>query len=175
MAYTYKDGVDETKPVASSTPANSVAPWTDIKKAYNERLDDIMGTTFKTDDPVVPTKYGPDITIQGSQVIQSIYDAGDSGSSIEIDFDNGNFQKLKLTANCTLSVTNMKAGSNYTLLIQQDATGGRTLTFDSDLIAPSGATLPFNKGANSVSVLGVLPWSDSKGLLIFVGTNYNVA
>ncbi len=62
---------------------------------------------------------------------ETYYDAGNSGSSIAIDLSNGNVQKLTLTANCTLSLASPSAGAmrSLTLLVFQDATGSRTITW----------------------------------------------
>lgn len=57
----------------------------------------------------------------------ALYDAGNSGTSLAIDWENGPVQKVTLTGNATLTFTNATAGGTYTLLLVQDGTGGRTV------------------------------------------------
>jgi hypothetical protein len=58
-------------------------------------------------------------------------DAGNSGAALSINLANGNVQKLTLTANCTLTLTSPATGAmrSVTLLVFQDATGSRTITW----------------------------------------------
>lgn len=62
---------------------------------------------------------------------ETYFDAGNSGAAITLDLENGNVQKLTLTANCTISLTNPAASAmrSLTLLAFQDATGSRTITW----------------------------------------------
>ncbi|HEX6462013.1 MAG TPA: hypothetical protein VFZ58_01935 [Candidatus Saccharimonadales bacterium] len=62
---------------------------------------------------------------------ETYFDAGNSGTAATIDLANGNVQKLTLTANCTLTLTSPAAGAMraLTLLVFQDATGSRTMTW----------------------------------------------
>ena len=54
---------------------------------------------------------------------------GDSGAAKTIDWNNGNTQHITLTANCTLTFSNGYSGRKYTLIVKQDATGSRTITW----------------------------------------------
>lgn len=58
-------------------------------------------------------------------------DAGNSSTAITLDLANGNVQKLTLTANCTVTLTSPASGAmrSLTLLVFQDATGSRTITW----------------------------------------------
>ncbi len=59
-------------------------------------------------------------------------DAGNSGAAITLNLANGNVQKLTLTAApCTITLTNPASGAmrSLTLLVFQDATGARTITW----------------------------------------------
>jgi len=56
------------------------------------------------------------------------FNAGNSGSAKTIDFANGQKQVVTLTANCTLTLTAPGPG-NYQILLAQDATGGRSVTW----------------------------------------------
>lgn len=62
---------------------------------------------------------------------ETYFDAGNSGASITLNLANGNVQKITLTANCVVTLANPAAGvmRSLTLLIFQDATGSRTITW----------------------------------------------
>jgi hypothetical protein len=76
------------------------------------------------------------------------------------DVANGNVQKVTLTGNVTISAfTNPVAGQSVTLIIQQDATGSRTLT---STFKFSGASKTLTTTASAIDVLYVF----------YDGTNY---
>lgn len=62
---------------------------------------------------------------------ETYFDAGNSGAAIALSLANGNVQKLTLTANCTISLTSPATGvmRSLTLLVFQDGTGSRTITW----------------------------------------------
>jgi hypothetical protein len=66
------------------------------------------------------------------------FDAGNSSTSKTIDFANGYTQKLTMTGNCTLTLSNPKSGANYILRLLQDGTGSRTMTWPVAVKWPSG-------------------------------------
>ncbi|HSW92174.1 MAG TPA: hypothetical protein VLG09_06020, partial [Candidatus Saccharimonadales bacterium] len=62
---------------------------------------------------------------------ETFFDAGNSSTAITLNLANGNVQKLTLTGNCTVTLTSPASGAmrSLTLLIFQDATGSRTITW----------------------------------------------
>ena len=62
---------------------------------------------------------------------ETYFDAGNSGASKTIDLADGNVQKLTLTAGCTITLTSPASGAmrSLTLLVFQDGTGSRTITW----------------------------------------------
>ncbi len=62
---------------------------------------------------------------------ETFSDAGNSGTAITLNLANGNVQKLTLTGNCTITLTSPASGAmrSLTLLVFQDATGSRTITW----------------------------------------------
>ena len=62
---------------------------------------------------------------------ETYFDAGNSSTAITLDLANGNVQKLTLTANCTVTLTSPASGAmrSLTLLVFQDGTGSRTITW----------------------------------------------
>lgn len=166
---------DETTPDGAADDADTLdTSIQDVKEDIRERLEDVFGMDMVT-DPQLPTKFGPTVTVAGSQLHQSIYNAGNSGTSLTIDFSNGNFQKITLTGNCTLSVSNMKVGTSYGLFFHQDGTGGRTLTLPSELRTAGAAALTLNTTASRVTFISVVPVTTSVALVFLGGTNFNVS
>lgn len=152
MPYVNNNGVNVSKPAGTDT-ANVDDDMRDIKLAYNERFNDVFGVNWAVDDPIRPTKIGPSISIQKSQLGTLIFDAGNSGTSKNIDWDNGDQQKVTLNGNVTFSFTNTLAGRAYMLFLVQDVTGGRSCTFptSSPAVRVSGGA---NFGTPSISTTG---------------------
>jgi hypothetical protein len=59
---------------------------------------------------------------------KGVFNAGLSGSAITIDWSNGRYQMLTLTANCTITFANSMLCPEGVLEIYQDPTGGRVPT-----------------------------------------------
>jgi hypothetical protein len=57
------------------------------------------------------------------------YDAGNSGSSISIDWANGGYQKLTLTANCTITLGTPDEVGRYQLRLIQNGAGAYLVTW----------------------------------------------
>jgi hypothetical protein len=65
----------------------------------------------------------------GGQYAATEYDAGNSGTSLALNWRNGNQQLVALTGNVTFTFSNPIYGATYRLILVQDATGGRTVTW----------------------------------------------
>lgn len=78
----------------------------------------------------------------------------DSVSEISWNLDTGQTAIVTLIANRILeNPTNMRAGSTYSILVKQDASGGRTLTYESDYKWFGGVAPTLSVGANAVDLL----------------------
>jgi hypothetical protein len=79
-----------------------------------------------------------------------------SGIAATIDLDNGNVHDLTLTANCTLTFSNPpatgKAGS-FTLILRQDATGSRTVTWPASVKWSGGTAPTLTTTASGIDIL----------------------
>ena len=64
----------------------------------------------------------------------------DSGTSYTIDLTQGGVHKVTLTADCTFDFAGATTGStdSVTLLVQQDSTGGRAITWPTGVLWDSG-------------------------------------
>lgn len=64
------------------------------------------------------------------------------GATITPDFDDGNIQEVTLGGNRTLAAPlNQKSGARYSIIVNQDVTGSRVLTFNS-VYKFAGGTIP---------------------------------
>ena len=88
------------------------------------------------------------------------------------DIDNGYNAKITLTGDCSLTITNADNGSSGCLIVIQDATGGRTLSFASPTYNKviDGGLLTLDESANVINILTFV--SDGTNLYWSYGNNY---
>jgi hypothetical protein len=84
----------------------------------------------------------------------SEYDNGSQGGpSWTLDWTNGVFQTVNLTGNITnLTITPPSGSCNLTLIVKQDATGGRQITWPASVLWPGG-TAPILSGADATDTI----------------------
>lgn len=86
-----------------------------------------------------------------------------SGTTVTIDWDDGNYQVLDLgsaSGNVTVSFSNAKAGASYILEVIQAATP-RTITWPSGVKWPNGTAPTLTTTNDAVDVICFLAKSDS--------------
>jgi hypothetical protein len=85
------------------------------------------------------------ITSTGTFQLKNNYQEGvltaNTGTAYTIDLANGTLQILTLTGNCTFTFPTATAGQSFTMLLRQDGTGGRTVTWPAAVRWP-GNTAP---------------------------------
>lgn len=131
---------------------------------YNEFNGNVDNTNLKADAGIVGTKIATNLSskhMQGSRW-SGLYDNGSSGSTKAIDWSQGDRQKLTLSANCTISFSNPTAGQALTLIVAQDGTGGKSLSFPVAVKWVNAEVPTFSSAANAVDIL----------IFIYDGTNY---
>lgn len=101
------------------------------------------------------------LSATGLKQISGLYDNGNSGSSITINWANGDRQKLTISAACTISYSNAIAGQVLTLLVVENSTGNFAVTLPTSKW-PVGVAGVFTTTANAINLLTVF----------FDGTNY---
>lgn len=87
-------------------------------------------------------------TLSGSTIEAATFTNGyteevataNTSSAYTIDLANGSFQILTLTANATITMPTATAGRSFILLLKQDGTGSRTVTWSS--VRWPGGTAP---------------------------------
>lgn len=100
------------------------------------------------------------------------YNAGDSGTALTLNWNNGNVQRLRLTNNCTLTLSNPVTGAGYVIELLQDTTGSRTVTWPATL-EWEGDTAPTLTTTASKKDIVLLLWNGSAYLATVYGQNYS--
>jgi hypothetical protein len=129
----------------------------------------LIALTNVNSSEVVPGRFGngdyifpKNLTIEG-QVNSLIHHKGNSGTgTVTFNWDDSNIQSVTLTGNCTFAFSNPLSGASYQIIITQDGTGGRTITWPT--IHWQGKSVPSLTGtANSKDIV----------TLTYDGANYN--
>jgi len=76
------------------------------------------------------------------------------GATVTFDLDEGAKQRLILTGNATLALSNVSAAKVFLIRLTQDATGGRTVTWWSGISWDDGVAPTLSTGANKTDVFG---------------------
>lgn len=83
-------------------------------------------------------------------------------AAITVDWNSGNVQSVTLGGNRTLAFTGGQNGGKYMLILKQDATGGRSVTWPGGVLWPGGTVPTQTTAANKTDVVG----------FIYNGANY---
>jgi hypothetical protein len=120
---------------------------------------------------------GTDNPVAMLDVVGAIYSrlvTPTDASSLTIDWNQGNVQGLTLnTSNTTLAFTNGHAGGDYELILYQDATGGRTVTWPATVEWPNGNAPTLTSTASSTDVVKFV--YDGSNYLGISSLNYETA
>ena len=82
---------------------------------------------------------------------------GSTGGSVTLNWDNSNIQTLTLTSNITtLTKSNPIDGAVYTLFITQGGTGGKTVSWGSDVEWPGGTPPTLSTAAGAVDAVSLV-------------------
>lgn len=92
---------------------------------------------------------------------QEEFDNGSISGANTINWDEGNQQKVTLSANATLTFEGVDGAANYVLRVVQGS-GGQTITWPAEVLWPSGVTPTLSTGAGDIDVI----------LFYYDGTNY---
>lgn len=99
-------------------------------------------------------RFSRPVSVYGETLVSA-----NSGTAYTINLGNGNVFKVTLTANVTFTFsgapTSGTAGS-FTLILVQDATGSRTVSWPASVDWPGGSAPTITSTANAVDVLTFL-------------------
>lgn len=143
---------DANKPIstATQTALNSKVDATSAQTLSNKTIDAGIHTNGYTEESAT----------------------NNSGSAFTVDLANGSYQTIVLTANTTLTFPSATvAGKGLTLLIKQDATGNRTVTWPSNVVWPNGTAPTITPGINKTDKL-VFTTDGNNWLGSVAGQNY---
>lgn len=99
--------------------------------------------------------------------IEAVNTVGASGAAVTLpDVSAATIHVVTLTANCTFTFPAASAGKSFTLVLQQDATGSRTVTWPVGTRWPGGVAPTLTTTANAVDYVTFLsPATDWHGFL----------
>lgn len=128
----------------------SFSPGTTIKSAdVNSNFTNLANGSAMV-APIIDT---PTFTTRFAAT--GMYDNGNSGATITIDWSKGDRQKLTISAACTISYTGAVSGQVMTLLVVENGTGGFAVTLPTSKW-PGGVAGSFTTTPNAINTLTVL-------------------
>lgn len=155
----YVDGV--TSPI--QTQLNAKGTLSNIVEDTTPQLGGDLDGNAKAINSVTNIDY----TGQSASPIHTLTD----GATITPDFNNGNTQQVTLAGNRTLAnPSNLKSGATYRIIVNQDATGSRTLTFGTAYLFSGGTAPTLTTTASAKDVLVFI--SDGTNLIGEFGGDY---
>jgi hypothetical protein len=87
------------------------------------------------------------------QYNSALYNVGNSGTSKAIDFNGGNVQLVTLTGNVTFTFSNPVSGARYVLILKQDGTGSRLVTWPAAVLWSGGSAPTLTTTASKVDII----------------------
>lgn len=113
----------------------------------------------------------------GQQAAYLRHSGGDAGATPAFNWNNGNVQRWRLTANATPTFSNPVKGAQYALELQQDGTGSRTVTWTGATVVWAGGSAPTLTTTASRKDVITLLCVDAAGSGTYLGAvmgfNYN--
>lgn len=100
-------------------------------------------------------------------------DAGNSGAAKTINWNDGNNQRLTLTDNVTLTLSNPVDLGRYVLVLNQDGTGGRTVTWPAAVKWPAGSTPTITASADKFDLVTLIYLATESVYLASINQNYD--
>ena len=151
IASTLQSTYDNSSDPEITVTDDATAAITIKDSATNANRDNILEVTDTSDVEVVGiTRNGIKVSGQAYSAMNTLSDA----ATIATDCNNGNVHEVTLTDNRTLGApTNLQDGATYIWIIKQDATGSRTLAYNSVFKFSGGAVPTLSTAANSVDIL----------------------
>lgn len=142
-----------TKWVSGTTYTEGAVVWSPTNYLTYRRKSTGGGTTDPSSDSTnwAQAAGTGDVTQTGAQTLTNkTIEAGtftngyteevataNTSTAYTIDLANGSVQILTLTGNCTFTFPTAVAGQSFTMLLKQDATGSRTVTWPSSVKWPA--------------------------------------
>jgi hypothetical protein len=106
------------------------------------------------------------VSVNGGSIVSSEYSNTDAGT-ITVSFNNGNQQRVTLGGNRTINFSNYIPGQLLRLVVCQDGTGSRTVTWDASVLWPSATAPTLTTTANKCDVISFFSTSATGTAKIF--------
>lgn len=154
----------------TTTPAGTLAA-TDVQAALNE-LDSEKGGLAVAQTWTAAQTFDGGLIV--TDEVRETPVVANTGAGYTVAIANGTLFDLTLTGNCIFTFPTATAGRQFTLLLNQDATGSRTVTWPSSVRWAGGSTPTITATASKTDVLSFV--SGGTYWLGFVGgQNYTRA
>ena len=95
------------------------------------------------------------------------YDNGNSGVAKTIDWNNGQNQRITLTANCVLTLPSITGTGRFQLKVIQDGTGARSLSFSSASVK-NPTNFDFASGTANQECIITFYWDGAKYIFLSI-------
>lgn len=109
---------------------------------------------------------------KGYTKFTDIVTATDS-ATVTFDLSQGIMQKVTLGGNRTLALSNEKTGMVFYVLLIQDGTGSRTVTWWSNVKHPGGTAPTLSTDAGAIDIFACIKTGASEYLVIPVGYDFS--
>lgn len=116
----------------------------------------LAGGSFFIDDVTSFVGIGNTTPQSRLDVSGAMYSRLVTASSTTINWNQGNVQTTTLSSNPTLTFSNGQAGGKYDLILVQDGTGGRTVTWPMSTKWPNGAAPTLTSSSGGIDVVHFL-------------------
>jgi hypothetical protein len=120
-------------------------------------IDVLFVPTGTTEDtwPVAVASEDPGAVRASGGGLETISTNATASGAVTINLANGNVHTLTLTGNVTLTVSGVSVGKacSFTLILTQDGTGSRTVTWPTGTKWAGGTAPVLSTGASKVDVL----------------------
>jgi hypothetical protein len=85
---------------------------------------------------------------------EDFQDHGNTGATETVDLDNGNVHQITLDTNCTLTFTGTvnAVACAFTLIVEQDGSGGHTITWPGSVLWTNGTPPTLTGSASSIDI-----------------------
>jgi len=136
-----------------SAVAQTLEPGASATASYNSGTGVMTLGVPKGDDPHIQS------------------DVNANTSTTTLNLAQGQNFKVTLSSNTLVQLSNLsgREGASGTLIIKQDATGGRTFSLTSAMKTPNGASIAQTTTANSISILTYYVVDSSTILINYIG------
>lgn len=155
---------DDCEPSAGTGDVSGPATSTDNAIA---RYDGAGGDTLQDSTPLIDDS--GNLAMEGGEIQDFTEEivAANTGAAYEIDWETATLFELTLTDSPTFTFANLSAGRSITLILIQDATGSRTVTWPASVDWADATAPTLSTGAGDVDVITLFVRNDGTTVLGF--------